>query len=92
MLKTLKRYSHTRFIATKGLKIMVQLTWFVVPCSIVLMIGLISVNYLLSLVAGALDAFLVIALSIKIGSVDRGKIDVTWTTKERAEIDQQIKE
>jgi hypothetical protein len=56
------------------------------------MVGLISFNYLLSLVAGALDAFLVVALSIKIGSVDRGKINVTWTTKKRADIDQQIKE
>jgi hypothetical protein len=56
------------------------------------MIGLISFNYLLSLVAGALDAFLIIALSIKIGTVDKGKIDITWTTKKRADIDQQIKE
>ncbi len=71
---------------------MVQLTWFVVPCSILLMIGLISFNYLLSLIAGFLDAFLIIALSIKIGTIDKGKIDATWTTNKRAEMERKIKE
>jgi len=71
---------------------MVQLTWFVVPCSIVLMIGLISFNYLLSLVAGSSDAFLIIALSIKIGKIDKGKIDATWITTKRVDIEHQIKD
>ncbi len=62
---------------------MVQLTWFVVPCSILLMISLISLNYLLSLVAGSLDAFLVIALIVKIGTIDKERIGTTWTTKKR---------
>jgi hypothetical protein len=60
---------------------MVQLTWFVVPCSILLVIGLISYNYFVSLVAGILDAFLIIALSIKIGTINKEKIDATWTTE-----------
>jgi hypothetical protein len=71
---------------------MVQLTWFVAPCSILLMIGLISFNYWLSLVAGTLDALLITALSIKIGTVDKDKIDITWTIKKRAEMDHQIEE
>jgi hypothetical protein len=71
---------------------MVQLTWFVVPCSILLVIGLISYNYFVSLVAGILDAFLIIALSIKIGTINKEKIDATWKTVKRAEIEHQIKE
>ena len=71
---------------------MVQFTLFVVPCSILLMIGLISSNYWLSLVAGSLDTFLVIALIVKIGRIDKEKIDTTWTTNERAELEHQIKE
>jgi hypothetical protein len=56
------------------------------------MIGLISSNYWLSLVAGSLDTFLVIALIVKIGRIDKEKIDTTWTTNERAELEHQIKE
>jgi hypothetical protein len=53
---------------------------------------LISFNYLLILVVGSLDAFLIIALSLKIGTVDKEKIDATWTTKKRAEIEHQTKD
>jgi hypothetical protein len=56
------------------------------------MIGLISFNYLLSLVAGSSDAFLIIALSIKIGKIDKGKIDATWITTKRVDIEHQIKD
>jgi len=54
---------------------MVQLTLFVIPCSILLMISLILSNYWLSLEVGSLDAFLIIALFIKIDKIDNKKID-----------------
>jgi hypothetical protein len=71
---------------------MVQLTWFAVPCIILLVISLISFNYWLSLVTGSLYAFLIIALIVKIGMINNEKIDSTWKTKKIAELEHQIKE
>jgi len=70
---------------------MVQLTWFTIPCSILLLIGLISFNYWLSLVTGSLDAVLIIALVVKIGKINNKK-NSTWQTKKMAKIEHQIKE
>ncbi len=62
---------------------MVQLTWFTVPCTILLLIGLISFNYCLSLLTGCLDTFLIIALIVKIGKINDEK-NSNWKTKKTA--------
>jgi len=54
---------------------MVQLTWFALPCSIIFLVSLISSNYWLSLVTGSFNAFLSIALIVKVGTIDKEKID-----------------
>ena len=60
---------------TRGLEIMVQLTWFALPCCIIFLVSLISSTYWLSLVTGSLDAFLFVALIVKIGTAGKEKID-----------------
>ncbi len=66
---------------------MVQLAWFALPCSILFLISLISFNYWLSLAVGSLDAFLIIALCIKIDKINKKEIDPTGITMKIAEID-----
>jgi hypothetical protein len=56
---------------------MVQLTWFVLPCTILFVISLISFNYWLSLTMGFLSAFLIIGLFIKVSKIDNKRIDTT---------------
>jgi len=60
---------------------MVQLTWFAVPCSILLLISLISFNYWLLLITGSADALLAIALCIKIDKTNNMKTDATEQIK-----------
>ena len=57
---------------------MVQLTWFVLPCSILFLISLISFNSWLSPMMGFLSAFLIIGLCIKVNKIDNKKIDTIW--------------
>jgi hypothetical protein len=57
---------------------MVQLTWFVLPCSILFLISLISFNSWLSLMMGFLSAFLIIGLCIKVNKIDNKKNETTW--------------
>jgi hypothetical protein len=61
-----------------GLVTMVQLTWFVLPCSILFLISLISFNSWLSLMMGFLSAFLIIGLCIKVNKIDNKKNETTW--------------
>ena len=93
MLKPFKR-KNARVIkhAYKGLEIMVQLTWFALPCSILFGISVISFNYWLSIVTGSSIVFLINALFIKIGQIDNKTIDTTRTTKKIVKLEHQIKE
>ncbi len=65
---------------------MVQLTWFALPCSIIFLVSLISSTYWLSLVTGSLDAFLFVALIVKIGTAGKEKID-PWIAKKTVELE-----
>jgi hypothetical protein len=70
---------------------MIQLTWFVVPCSIFLIISLVSFSYWLSLLASSLDAFLVIALLVKIGRIGKEKNGHAVENQIEKDIEHQIK-
>jgi hypothetical protein len=60
---------------------MVQLTWFVLPCSILFLVSVILFYYWLSIVAGSLGAFLIIGLCIKVNKIDNKKIEVIVGTE-----------
>jgi hypothetical protein len=60
---------------------MVQLTWFVLPCSILFFVGVLSFYYWLSILAGSLGAFLVVGLCIKVNKIDNKKIETIGGTE-----------
>ncbi len=61
--------------AFKEFEIMVQLTWFILPCSILFLVGFISFYYWLSIVAGSFGVSLIIGLCVKVNKIDNKKID-----------------
>ncbi len=76
MLKMLNRQNYTRYkLSIQDFEIMIQLTWFILPCTILFLVSVISFYYWLSILAGSLGVFLIVGLCIKVNKIDNKKID-----------------